>query len=384
MKIVQPLDYLKQIVQIDTTNPPGNELPLAETLKNLLDSVGIPNTLLIHGENRANLIAELVGNKNTDKVLGLSGHMDVVPIGDKVWKYPPFSAHEADGKLYGRGTSDMKGGLVALLYAMIQIKQENISFSGKIKFLMTFGEEIGATGAKELVRLGHMDDVSALVIAEPTNNEIYTAEKGVLWLEVKTYGEIAHGSQPESGVNAIEHMYYLLRGIQEEFKMDVQEDELLGKPTLNISLIDGGVNTNVVPDTCRLQIDIRTIPSQSHQDIISELHKLFKTIQCKVPNLLYDMKIINELPSLKTPSSDSFVQFFQKEAEDFFKSERRLRGIPVYTDGAVLKKTDSTIPVVIFGPGDLSKAHETNEHIEIGAFHRSISFFKQIIKNYLK
>lgn len=383
MTLISPLEFLKEIVQIDSTNPPGNERLVAERIKELLDNVGIQNELIPFGDNRANLVAYLPGDGNSDKVLGLSGHMDVVPVGDVKWQFPPFSATEKDGKLFGRGTSDMKGGLVALLYAMVQIKQEQIPLKGNIKFLFTFGEEVGAAGAKELVRLGHMDDVTALIIAEPTNNEIYIAEKGVLWLEIETYGKIAHGSTPHLGINAIEHMFQLLKGLHEEFQINKVKDDLLGEGTINISMIQGGVNTNVVPDSCRVQLDIRTVPEQSHQEVIDELHALFQKIQKQIPDLTYEMRVINNLPAIKTATSDSFYQFFHREAEAYFGRKMEPKGIPVYTDGAVLKKPDSDIPVIIFGPGNLEKAHQADEFIDTNAFHQSIPFFKQVIKNYL-
>lgn len=382
MPMLSSLDFLKQIVQIDSTNPPGKERKVAEKIKNLLDEVGIQNELMLYDENRANLVAYLKGDGSSEKVIGLSGHMDVVPVGDSNWEYPPFSATEKDGKLYGRGTSDMKGGLTALLYAVIQLKQEETPIKGDIKFLFTFGEEVGAVGAKELVRMGYMDDVSALIIAEPTDNEIYIAEKGVLWLELETFGKIAHGSTPHLGINAINHMYQLLKAVQEDFQIDKVEDELLGKATLNISMIQGGVNTNVVPDSCLAQIDIRTVTGQSHQEIIDELHSLFKQIQKRVPDLTYDLRIINELPAIKTETSNLFYLLFHREAERHFQKKMKPKGIPVYTDGAILKNIEN-LPVIIFGPGKLNQAHQTNEFIEIDAFNESIPFYKKVITRYL-
>lgn len=380
--MLSPLDFLKELVKIDSTNPPGNERLVAIEIKILLDSVGIRNELIPYDENRVNLIAYLDGSGSTEKVLGLTGHMDVVPIGDADWKYPPFSATEVDGKLYGRGTSDMKGGLVALLYAMIHLKEKEVTLEGNLKLLITFGEEVGALGAKEMVKQGHMDDVTALIIAEPTDREIYIAEKGVLWLEVETFGKTAHGSTPHLGVNAIDHMYQLIKVIKEKFQIDREKDDLLGRGTLNISMAQGGVNTNVVPDSCRIQIDLRTVPQQSHQRIIEELHILFKKEQKQIPLLNYDLRVINDLPAFKTEVSDPFYKLFHKESEMYFQTKKEPKGIPVYTDGAILKISPS-IPAIIFGPGILSQAHQTNEYIEIDSFHQSISFFERIILSYL-
>src|SRR5690625_1185160 len=209
--------------------------------------------------------------------------MDVVPAGKKEWIVDPFSADKINGKIYGRGASDMKGGLTVLLFAMISLNDEKDLLNGDIKLLATAGEEIGAIGAKKLVEDGHLEDVTALIIAEPTSNNICIAEKGVLWVEITTYGKSAHGATPELGNNAIIHMNRILNAFQNQFKMDFVPDELLGNPTYNISVIKGGTNTNVVPESCSLQIDFRTVPSQTHQSIIRSLNHIIEKIKMDVP-----------------------------------------------------------------------------------------------------
>lgn len=387
MTAITPLEFLEKIIQINSVNPPGNELPVAKEVKDLLDSHHIENELFPFDDNRANLIAWIRGegdpNDPERKVLGLSGHMDVVPVGEAKWKHEPFAAVQEDGKMYGRGTSDMKGGLTALLFAMIELKNEGVSLKGDIKMLATAGEEVGAVGAKRLYSEGHMDDVDALIIAEPTNNEVCIAEKGVLWLEVTTYGKTAHGSTPHLGINAINHMYHLLHALETNFEMDVEADELLGKPTYNVSMINGGVGTNVVPDQCSLRIDIRTIPGQSHDEIYNEIEQLFSDVKKEIPELDFEMKRINDLRAVQTKSTDAFAEAFRKRASNFFGEEKEYKGMIPYTDGAALIAEDDNIPLVIFGSADTKLAHQPNEYIEIEPFLKSIELYKQVILDYL-
>lgn len=387
MKDLTAVEFLESIVKLDSMNPPGNELPVAEQVKSLLDSHSIENEVFKFDDNRGNLVAWLRGegdpNDPNRKVLGLSGHMDTVPVGEVEWEHGPFSAKQVDGKMYGRGTCDMKGGLTALLYAMIELKNEGVKLNGDVKLLACAGEEAGAVGAKRLYKEGQMKDVDALIIAEPTNDEICISEKGVLWLEITTFGKTAHGSTPQFGVNAINHMHRLLSALYDNFEMDVEADWLLGKPTYNVSVIKGGVGTNVVPDQCSVQIDIRTIPGQSHDEIFAQIEGIFNDVKAEVEDLQFEMKRINDLRAVETKPENDFVQMFKEEATSFFGKEKEFQGMIPYTDGAALIAEDDDVPLVIYGSADTKLAHQPNEYIEIDPFLKSIELYKQIIKKYL-
>src|SRR5699024_6774529 len=387
MEKLTPVQFLESIVKLDSMNPPRNEQPVAEHVKRLLDSHGLENELFPIEDNRANLDGWLRGEGDTNdpnrKVLGLSGHMDTVPIGEVEWDHDPFGAHQLDGKMYGRGTCDMKGGLTALLYAMIELKNEGVKLNGDVKLLACAGEEAGAVGAKRLYAEGQMKDVDALIIAEPTNNDVCISEKGVLWLEITTYGKTAHGSTPQFGVNAINHMHHLLSALYDNFEMDVEEDWLLGKPTYNVSVIKGGVGTNVVPDQCTVQVDIRTIPGQSHDDIFAEINQIFNDAKSGVEDLNFEMTRINDLRSVETTPDDAFVQLFKEEATEFHGEEKPYKGMIPYTDGAALIAEDDNVPLIIYGSADTKLAHQPNEYIEIEPFLQSIELYKRVIKKYL-
>src|SRR5690606_21579479 len=150
------------------------------------------------GANRANVMAVLKGT-GEKPALVFNGHLDVVPVGDTPWTYDPFGAVNVGGRLYGRGTSVMKGGLVAMVMAVEALKKAGATLKGDLIISGVADEETGALGAKAWVQAGGLQGVGAIVIGEPTNLEVYIAEKGAFWLEITTYGKTAHGSMPDLG-----------------------------------------------------------------------------------------------------------------------------------------------------------------------------------------
>lgn len=196
------IKILSDIVKINTEN--GNEKELALYLKKLLEDNGVSSELIEFSDDRASLVAEI--SNGDGPVLALAGHMDVVSAGDEnEWKYPPFDAHIEDNVMWGRGTSDMKAGLAALVIAFIEMKKSK-NFKGKLRLIATVGEEVGQYGAGQITDQGYLDDVDSVIIAEPCSVAIAFAHKGSLNYKVRSKGVEAHSSTPELGSNAIEHL----------------------------------------------------------------------------------------------------------------------------------------------------------------------------------
>ena len=196
------LELLNRILAVDSTN--GNEAEVADILQDFLAKNGISSKMIPYASGRSNLVAEI---GKGDKVIGISGHMDVVSAGDvSLWRNPPFQPTEIDGKIYARGASDMKGGLAALLMAMVELQDEKVALNGRVKLLATVGEEIGLLGAKQLTNEGYADDLDGLIIGEPTGHRIIYAHKGVFTYKVTSFGKSAHSSMPELGINAIDNL----------------------------------------------------------------------------------------------------------------------------------------------------------------------------------
>ena len=202
VEMYEPVEFLKELLNTNSVNPPGNEEDVAKLIAKVLKENGIASTLRSLGPNRAYLVARIKGMGNR-RSLVFCGHMDTVPQGDMPWQHAPFDATEIDGRIYGRGASDMKGGLAALTLAMIAIAKGDVSLQGDLVLAATAGEEVDCLGARAMIEDGVLNDAGAMIIGEPSNGEIFVAHKGALWIEIVSYGKTAHGSMPEQGINAI-------------------------------------------------------------------------------------------------------------------------------------------------------------------------------------
>ncbi|WKB36349.1 M20/M25/M40 family metallo-hydrolase [Terrilactibacillus sp. S3-3] len=210
------------------------------------------------------------------------------------------------------------------------------------------------------------------------------AEKGALWLRITTYGKTAHGSTPENGINANEHMIAILARFLCEFKLDFEPDELLSEPTSSIDVLHGGNGTNVIPDKCTVEIDIRTLPSQNHKEIIRSMQVLIDSVKKDYPDLQADIEVINDLDSVQTPADDPFVQQLKQAIESVTGKTVIPYGSSGYTDGASFAQSRKKYPITIVGPGNPSLSHQPNEYIEIKDFFNSIAIYKKIATDFLK
>lgn len=268
MKEKQKINILRDIVAIDTQDK--NEKNVANYLSSLFKEYGINSQNIKVSKGRDNLLASLGEGK---KVLGLTGHMDVVNVGEKDdWSHDPFDMYEKDGRLYGRGTSDMKSGLAALVIAMIEIKESGQKLNGQVKFLATVDEEKNETGAEKFVQLGEISELDALIVAEPSGvskksiennieklsystNKINTflknnktdeqhfliyAHNGSYDYKVTSIGKTAHSSMPHLGVNAITNLIKFYNKQEEYFANTQLIDDTLGKIIPVTTLISGG------------------------------------------------------------------------------------------------------------------------------------------------
>ncbi|MFQ5764853.1 MAG: M20 family metallopeptidase, partial [Rhodospirillales bacterium] len=239
------LELTRELIRFDTVNPPGNERPCAEHLGRMLEDAGFSVTYHDFAEGRTSLVARAGGGDKPP--LCFTGHIDTVPLGAMPWSKDPFAADVEGDRLYGRGSSDMKSGVAAFVFAMVELMPQLADGPGVV-LVITAGEETGCEGAFQLAGLGDvLGRAGAIVVAEPSANYPFVGHKGALWLKARSRGVTAHGSMPERGINAI---YKAARAITrlEDFDFNVARHEVLGKPTLNVGTVEGGMNINSVPD----------------------------------------------------------------------------------------------------------------------------------------
>lgn len=371
---------LKDTLKMNTTL--SNEKEMADYLEKVLKEAGIETKQITYSDGRNQLIATLKGQK-PGKVLGFTGHMDVVPVGEIPWKHEPFAAEEVDGKIYARGAADMKSGLVAQVIAMIDLKKNNVPLNGDIRLLATVGEETSAIGAGQLVKLGFADDLDCLVIGEPTSNRVIVAHKGALWFRLKTFGRTAHGSMPDKGIDAIDHMLALLNKFKKTFDFSVYKDSLVGTSTSSIDVIQGGNGTNVVPDLCTLEIDIRTIAGQNHDEIKKQMEQLVTELGKEIPHFKAEIEVINDLGSVRTSENDPLVVEAIQAVKDVTGETKHPEGLTGYTDGSQFVKAKKKFPIIVLGSGNVELAHQPDEYVCIDEFMNTIEINKKLAQAFL-
>ena len=260
------LDLARTLISTNSENPPGREKDVAAILREHMESHGIA-CVSVGSSDRPNLIFHT--HEDEKGPLVFHGHMDTVPVGDlEKWKYDPFAGEMIDGRLYGRGSCDMKGPVAALTEAVIQYSEQKHTIP--LLLLCTSDEESGCSGAEVVADSGLLSGVRYGVCAEPTSLDVLVGEKGMLWSKVVVRGESAHGSRPQEGINAIQLCAKAIEIISEG-DYHYEADELLGEMTLNIGMINGGIKINVVPDYCEAQLDMRTVKGQTIDGVLSEM-----------------------------------------------------------------------------------------------------------------
>lgn len=371
------ISILQDIIKIQSVN--DNEEFVAKYFQNLLKEHDIESELVEYSPGRSSLVATI--KKGEGKVLGISGHLDVVAAGDESqWKFPPYDAHIDGDKMYGRGTTDMKAGTTALVLALIEMKEEDTSFDGTIKLLLTVGEEVGELGARQLTEMGYADDLDALLIAEPSPSMIVYTHKGSINYTVTAHGKAAHSSMPEQGINAINDLnQFILRINQEMDKVsESHENDVLGKFIHNITLIDGGTQVNSIPETAKIQGNIRSIPEFSNDETIELLEKVISEINEEIDGKLELSVDFNKYPVSSNPESE-LIQRIQEQ----FDEELPLGGISATTDAAEFTRSDNEFDVVILGPGVPTLPHQVNEYVEIDNYLEFIDLYKKLFPAYL-
>ncbi len=351
--IPNPVDLTRTLLLFNTVNPPGNESELARFAGDLLSGVGYEVSYRSFDLKRTNVIAILRGG-GKKLPLCFSGHMDTVPLGNARWRVDPFSGEQEGDILYGRGSSDMKGGLAAMIVAGLRLARLDRR-AADITLVLTAGEEHGCQGAayladQEKKTLGR---AGALLICEPTANYPMLGHKGALWLEAEALGAAAHGSMPEQGVNAI---YKIGRAISrlEAYRFTVESHPVLGAPTLNVGTVSGGTTVNIVPDRAVIGIDIRTVPGQKVEAVRADLAAyLGEEVQ---------LSSAVGAESVWTDPADPWVREVFGIMEPVIGEPPEVRGVAYFTDASALKAAMGHPPTFILGPGEPSQAHKTDEY----------------------
>ena len=369
MQIPDPVLLTQELLKYQTINPPGNEKEVAEFLGKILSGFGFDVQYPELDKNRLNVIAEK-GLSDSRPPIVFTGHTDVVPLGAKPWSVDPFSAEIKDGKLYGRGSSDMKSGVAAMVVAAIRAF-ENDGPEGGVRLLITAGEEIGCQGARELCENDYnIGEARGLIVGEPTSNKPYIGHKGGLFMNASCTGVTAHSSMPHLGDNAIYKVAKAISAI-EKLKFNVEKDDLLGYPTINVGVVKGGLNFNSVPDRAEFTIDIRSTPKLDNEGLLKQLKEAIGNEVTLEPFV--------DLGPVASDPGDPFVQMVHAEYSKLLDKEAPSRAIAYLTDGSVLQPWYNNVPTVILGPGEAEMAHQTDEFCYVDKIKECTELYYNII-----
>jgi succinyl-diaminopimelate desuccinylase len=367
------VELAQELVRTETINPPGDEARAARILAARLEAAGLDVTAHeLGGPERTSLVARWPGAGDAP-ALCLTGHLDTVPLGGSDWARDPLGGEVADGRLHGRGASDMKAGVAAIVVAAERVATLGRGRAG-LELVLCAGEETGCDGALALANTdGALGDVGALLVAEPTTNEPCVAHKGVVWLDMLADGRTAHGSMPHLGENAVHKLARAIVAL-EDFSFDAAEHPLLGAPTLNVGTVTGGININSVPDRARAGLDVRTVPGLDGDAVAAQLRAAAGDEVRIEPRLALD--------PVDTDPGEEWVRDVFDVMAPLIGEAPEPRGLAYFTDACALVPAYGTPPAVVCGPGDAAQAHRTDESCSVAALEAAAEGFFEIARRW--
>ena len=398
------ISLLKELISIPSNNPPGENYNacveiIYKYLKNIGASVEIiqaPHERLSKnytaGENlnKPNIFAEIKGYMDGPHI-HFNGHYDVVPATGN-WASNPYKPCIKDSKLFGRGAADMKGGIAAMLIAAKVIVSQNIPFRGIISFSFVQDEENdGETGSKYLI---NKKDLKAdyCIVGEPSGaDSFYLGHYGSLWLEVNTYGKAAHGSAPDEGINAFEKMVDFVNEIRagSEFCLQYEKKPINEKKNINhkgATTLGGEVSTgagiNIVPDMCRMTIDRRLAPGEDTDMVLKNFSIIMETLSRKDPYFKGKLKVLSGFNACTVAEDSHFAQVVIGAIKSVAGYQPEISIMKASCDMRYFHWKG--IPTLIYGPGKISQAHQTDEYIDLESLLMAAKVYTLIILRLLQ
>jgi acetylornithine deacetylase/succinyl-diaminopimelate desuccinylase family protein len=372
-------DTLADLIRLNTVNPAygdgGTEANALPLLRAFFRQRGIETTEQEVFPGRHNLLARLPGR--TQRRLVLEAHTDTVSI--KGMTIPPFEPAVREGRMYGRGAVDDKAGLAAMLHAVASIHADGITPPCEVLLAAVVDEEFSYRG---VVKLCEGIQADAAIVAEPTEMRVVIASKGVLRLRLHTRGKAAHSAKPHLGNNAISHMARLVLALEEEHrKLAEVTHPLLGSPTVNVGVIQGGVQVNLVPDHCAIELDRRLLPGESAADVVEGYQRLLEKLAGEHPGFAAEIEapplLVDE--ALDTPAAAAVVTTAQQVLHSLGLNPE-VCGVPFGSDASKLSRAG--IPTILFGPGSIDQAHSVDEYVALDQVAQAAAFYREFILSF--
>jgi succinyl-diaminopimelate desuccinylase len=358
------VELTKSLVRIDTRNPPGNEAPIEDAARAALEGRAVAWQRVEPAPGRMSLVAEIAhpdGPNPSRPTLIVNGHLDVVPVNAGAWSHDPFDPQVVDGRLYGRGTADMKGGIAAAICALDVLERAGRAPGCNLVFHLVADEERGGRwGTQALLEQGLIQG-DACLVPEPTDLELCVAERGLMQARIHVAGRPGHGSRPRDGVSAIEHAAQLVLSLHAaDFGGD--EHPLLGKPTANVGTIQGGTTFNTVAEACIIGIDRRLLPGATVESTQAEIEA--RIAAAGVDGLRYQFELDTFGEASEMSPGDPWVK---QVGDAVARAQGRMPGVigMTFTTDARFVRNQAGIPTVVCGPGRIEQAHTDDEYVDV-------------------
>lgn len=376
------VSLLSELIGFDTTSRLSN-LKLIEFVQAYLEDFGITSELTWNGErSKANLFAT-IGDSDQPGIV-LSGHTDVVPVDGQDWSSDPFNAEHRDGRVYGRGSCDMKGFIAVCLGRVPRIIHANRQIPIHLAF--SYDEEVGCVGVQSLIAEMHKRPVlpKACIIGEPTSMGVIRAHKGMLFKRCNISGKSAHSSLVDQGVNAVTaaaKTISYIDSVADRIKQQGPFDQQFDPPytTLHCGVIHGGTANNIIPESCQFDFEIRNLPDQPTLPVFAEVEKytrdqLEPAMKAVSRESGFEWTTLAEYPGMNTDASEQVIQMVSNLLDDFRKPGKVSYG----TEGGHFQAAG--VPTVICGPGSIEQAHKPNEYVDVDQLHRCEQFIDALIE----
>lgn len=356
-----PLALAAALVRLDTRNPslvagaPG-EMAAVQLLADVLPTWGFRVEIQEIAPGRANLVARI--GRGGGPTLMFNGHLDVV--GTDGMTHAPFDPQVRDGRMYGRGTADMKAGVAAMCAAAARVARDGLD--GELVVACVADEEYESLGTRALLDAGVRAD--AAVVTEPTRLAICPAHRGFTWVELTLHGRAAHGSRYDLGVDAIRHAALVLAELDryEREVLTTRTHPLLGRASLHASTIEGGVGWSTYPERCVLRVERRTLPGETTEGVLREMEDVIARVRTLLPELRADVRLEGGQGPSDVATDAPLVRALDAALRASGEAVR-VEGMSAWTDAALLN--EAGIPAVCFGPGDITLAHADEEWVPV-------------------
>lgn len=387
------VELTRSLIRIQSVYRPtvedGNEEKVALFIVDYLKNIGLEVYYEIVVPGRPNVIA-IYDSGLPGKTLLFEGHTDVVTEGDlDSWTYDPFGGEVINGRIYGRGSCDTKGNLAAAISAVHSLKKSGAAFTGKIILCIPCDEEGMMIGIKDFIKKGWANGVDGAIICEPEENQLCITQKGAMRIVLKTYGKMAHGAMPLTGINPNTRMAKLiveLDKLEQREKERMGEHHYLGWPSITPTIIQAPVKgepqINVVPAQCMTTLDIRTVPGQEHDQLRKEIENIIERLGKDDPNFKATLDLIEDRPWTETPKDHDVVQAVAQAYTQVTGKEPVYNGVPGATDGTFLHLAG--VPILTTGAGDRHIPHHADEYVDIDELVETVKIYTISALNFLK